>query len=193
MYTLPGRALKDIPVLETKRLRLRAPATDDFEAMCRMWNDERYVRHIGNRLRPSGEVWMQIQKHIGSWGLFGYGYWVIEDRMTGQFIGEAGFAQSRRSEASPALPQMPEAGWGIAVEFWGKGIVSEAVATMYDWADIQDPEFPSMCIIDPAHIASARVAQKAGLKLYGPWKYGEGSINVYIRNADAPLPDQNPL
>ena len=185
MYTLPGLSVGNIPVLQSGRLILRAPSTDDFAAMCTMWDNADYVRFIGNRKRPSGEIWMQIQKHIGCWALFGYGYWVIEDRLSGAFIGEVGFAQSRRNEASPPLPPIPEAGWGIAPEFWGKGIVSEAVRLIYDWADAQDPEFPSMCIISSGNDASESIAVKAGLKLHGPVRYGEGEINLYFRNADA--------
>ena len=131
MYTLPGRSLADIPVLETPRLVLRASRLEDFDAQFAMWQDETYVRFIGNRKRSSGEVWQTIQRNIGAWALYGFGYLVAEDRKTGDFVGECGFMISRRGEISPHLPLEPEAGWGIAPAYWGKGIVYEAMAAMF--------------------------------------------------------------
>lgn len=182
MYTLPGRSIGDIPTLKSERLRLRAYHPDDFPHMYAMWQDKRFVRHIGNRKRSSGEVWGTMQRQIGSWALFGYGYLVIEDRFTDDFIGEAGFGLSRREEVVPALPLEPEAGWGIAPAYWGQGITLEAMTAMVDWMSAQDPNFPSHCIMDVTHAPSRKVAEALGYVLEGPRSFGaDQETNVFVR------------
>ena len=184
MYALPGRDLKDIPVIETERLKLRASRPEDFTSLFAMWQDEEYVRFIGNRKRSSGEVWNTLQRNIGAWALFGFGYLTIEDKQTGGFVGECGFMLSRRGEISPHLPLEPEAGWGIAPAYWGKGIVYEAMAAMIAWADEQDPEFPCHCIVEPGHSRSRRIAEKLGFTLKGPVPFGESDkIHVFVRRS----------
>ena len=183
MYTLPRRSVDQIPVLTTERLILRASSADDYDPCFAMWQDPTYYRFIGNKPRSSGEIWAQIQNNIGSWGLFGFGYWTIEHRDTGSFVGEAGFKLSRRTEISPPLPMIPEAGWGIAPAFWGKGIVREAMTAAVKWADAQDAAFPAQCIIDDDNIASRRVAEAVGFRLKGAVPYGEAAhINLFQRN-----------
>lgn len=186
MYVLPGRAIADIPVIETARLRLRANHVDDFPAMCAMWQDETYIRYVGNRKRPPGEVWGTLQRNIGSWALFGYGYLSVEDRQTGAFVGECGFAQSRRHDVTPALPDEPEAGWGFVPDYWGKGIALEAMSAITNWMTEQDPAFPSHCIIDDDHVASRKVAEALGYRLEGSRALGKDhQINVFVRKLAA--------
>ncbi|MAK60349.1 MAG: GNAT family N-acetyltransferase [Ponticaulis sp.] len=182
MYKLPGRSLAEIPGIETERLRLRASRVEDFDGLFAMWQDPAYYRFIGNRKRSSGEIWQSVQRNVGAWALLGYGYLTIEDRETGAFVGECGFMLSRRGEFSPPLPLMPEAGWGIAPAYWGKGIVKEAMRAMFDWAEAQDPDFPCHCIIDTDHAASTKIAENLGFSLHGTVPYGEdGEINVFVR------------
>ena len=120
LYTLPGRPIADIPVIETPRLRLRAHRIEDYDRMFSMWQDPAYYKFIGNRARSSGEVWMTLQRGIGSWALFGLGYWTIADKDTDQHIGEGGFALNKRQK-----DEMRAAGevWGkmrAAREVWGR-------------------------------------------------------------------------
>ncbi|MFC6198704.1 GNAT family N-acetyltransferase [Ponticaulis profundi] len=181
MYTLPGRAPSDIPVVETERLRLRASKAADFEPLYAMWQDTEYVRFIGNRKRSSGEVWTNLQKNIGAWAMFGYSYWSIEDRQSGQYVGECGFALARRAEITPALPMIPEAGWGITPAYWGKGVAKEAMQAAMSWALSQDRYFPSQCIIDVDHKASEKIAFSLGFKFKREVPFSDETVNLYER------------
>ena len=165
MYTLPGRALSDIPVIERDRFRLRPSRVEDYDRMFEMWQDPDYYRFIGNRPRPSGEVWSTLQRNIGSWALFGFGYWTIADAETNIYIGECGFMLSRRAEIDPPLPMIPEAGWGIRPEYWGKGYTKAAMAAALEWAKSQDPDFSCQCIISEGHGASGAVASSLGMSV----------------------------
>jgi RimJ/RimL family protein N-acetyltransferase len=58
---------------------------------------------------------------------------MIDDRATGEFLGEGGFADFRRG--IPELEGVPEMGWAFVRSAWGRGLASEAVAAMLSWAD----------------------------------------------------------
>lgn len=186
LYTLPGRPIADIPVIETPRLRLRAHRIEDYDRMFSMWQDPAYYKFIGNRARSSGEVWMTLQRGIGSWALFGLGYWTIADKDTDQHIGEGGFALNKRAEIDPPMPMVPEIGWGIRSEYWGKGLSKEAMRAAVDWGLSQDPGFPYQCIISQGHTASESVARSLSMTTLRSVAYnGDANdmTNVWVRTS----------
>lgn len=147
------------PILETARTILRAHALDDFDAYALMWADPIVCRFIGGKARTREESWMRFLRHAGLWSLIGYGYWAIEDKATGRFIGEAGFHDMKR-DIKPSLEGIPEAGWALVPEAHGKGIAGEVVARMVAWAD--ETFGKTVCIIDPENDPSLKVAGRAG-------------------------------
>ena len=36
------------------------------------------------------EAWARLLRYAGHWALLGYGFWLVEDRTTGSFVGEVG-------------------------------------------------------------------------------------------------------
>lgn len=150
-----------IPRLETQRLRLRAHSVSDLIPLTSMWANPANTRFIGNKTRNRTEVWKQIQQMIGSWALLGYGFWLVEDKRTGEFLGEAGFLEALR-DVSPPYHGTPEIGWVFDQPHWGNGYASEALDAMLAWADKTLPDPRTVCIIEPDHAASVRVATKAG-------------------------------
>ena len=91
-----------------------------------MWGDPRVTRHIGGRPFTRDEVWAKILRYVGHWSLLGYGYWVVEDRASGSFLGEAGLADFKRG-IGPGFDGAPEIGWVLAPAAQGAGVATEAV------------------------------------------------------------------
>ncbi|MEM8546591.1 MAG: GNAT family N-acetyltransferase, partial [Pseudomonadota bacterium] len=85
-----------IPVLETDRLRLRAHEPDDLETMQHMWSDPTFVRYVGAQVSDRSESWGRMLKMNGLWSLAGFGYWAVEERATGRYIAQTGFADFKR-------------------------------------------------------------------------------------------------
>ncbi|MFN3818834.1 GNAT family N-acetyltransferase [Blastomonas sp.] len=168
-----------IPVIETERLRLRAPVIGDFEAYARMWADERVTAYIGGSPRTRNESWTRFIGMHGLWALTGYGYWLFADRQSDALVGVGGLANFERGIA--ALEGFPEAGWAIAPDYWGRGLVSEAMDAVMAWADqaLGAPEI--RCIIDPGHGASEHVAGKLGFAKIGEAWMEPKAVNVYAR------------
>lgn len=171
-----------VPVLETQRLRLRGHRPLDIEHLAPMWADPAVVRFIGSGPRSRTLVWRNLLRHVGSWALLGYGYWVIERRDTGAFIGEIGLMENQR-QTEPSFPGTPEAGWATVPEAWGNGYATEALRAVIDWTDRHLSAPQLCCIFDPKHKASQRVAAKVGFQ---PWRsvMMDGAVTtVFTRDA----------
>lgn len=170
----------NVPVLETGRLRLRGHRLEDLDACAAMWADPIVTRHIGGRPFSREEVWSKILRYAGHWSLLGFGYWVVEDKATGEFLGEAGFADFKR-EIEPAIEGMPEIGWALVPSAHGKGLATEAVRALCAWADQRFGSAPTVCMIDPENIASAWVAKKCGYREFQRAVYKDHPTVLYRR------------
>ena len=151
------------PVLETKRLRLRAHCAADLPACAAMWAEEGVTRFIGGKPLGKEETWLRILRYAGHWTLLGFGYWAVEEKMTGAFLGEAGLAEFHR-EIEPSIIGIPEAGWVFATASHGKGSASEAMEAVLSWADSQPESRRTVCLVDPANLASLRLAIRLGFE-----------------------------
>lgn len=173
-------AIELTPTLETARLRLRGHQLDDFAPSAAMWADPAVVRYIRPTPFTEEESWARMLRHVGHWALLGYGYWVVEDKATGKFLGEAGFANHHRDTEPPLLKDMPEAGWVFAAEAHGKGYATETVAALVSWGDSQF-RTPTACIIDQQNLASIRVAEKCGYRPLQMVQYRGHEVMLYTR------------
>jgi len=150
------------PVLETERVILRSHRLDDFEAYQAMWAVPQVTRFIGGRPRTREESWMRFLRHAGTWSMLGYGYWAIEAKAGGGFIGEAGFHDMKR-DIEPSIEGVPEAGWALAPAFQGLGLATEIMGRAIAWSDANTGS-RTVCIIDPQNTGSINVAQKCGYR-----------------------------
>jgi RimJ/RimL family protein N-acetyltransferase len=143
-----------------------------------MWSDPKVVKHIGGKPFDEQQVWSKILAYAGHWSLKGYGLWVVEERATGRFLGELGFADFRR-DIKPSFGKTPEAGWVFASAAHGKGYATEALGAALKWADRRFPKI--VCIIDPGNAGSIRVAEKYGFKKIRLARYRGAATIVYAR------------
>jgi hypothetical protein len=118
-----------VPVIETERLRLRAHRVDDYADCMVMWSDPKVVRYLGGRPFTAEEGWRKLLQFSGLWSFLGYGYWAVEEKNSGHFIGHVGYADFKR-DLLPSLDGMLELGWVLAADAHGKGYASEAVAAV---------------------------------------------------------------
>lgn len=152
---------KDVPVIETERLRLRGHRVDDLPNCAAMWAEEGVTRFIGGKPLTEEETWLRMLRHAGHWALMGFGYWVVEEKETGKFLGEAGLAEFRR-EIEPSIVGIPEAGWVFAGASHGQGYAIEAGQAILDWGAVRFGDNRTVCLINPENTASLRLAGKLG-------------------------------
>jgi len=163
-----------IPVLETPRLKLRPHRVEDFEALATLWADPAVTRFIGKPATRE-ESWARLLRYGGLWPLLGFGYWAVEQRGSGAYLGDVGFADFHRP-MDPAPPALPEIGWVLSPAAQGHGLATEAATAALEWL-----RGSCFCIIDPAHLGSLRVAAKLGFESRGLARYRDSVTTVLVR------------
>jgi RimJ/RimL family protein N-acetyltransferase len=164
-------------MIETDRLRLRRHSADDLSASWAMWSDPHVYRYILAAPSNEQQAWSRILTYAGHWALAGFGYWAVEERSSGVFIGEIGFADFKR-DITPSICGLPEMGWVLSSAHHGKGYATEGVRAALTWADEHLPATRTVCLIHPENAASIHLAEKAG--------YGRTHLAAY-NNAPALL------
>lgn len=173
-----------IPIIETDRLRLRGHRVEDLDACIAMWSDPQVVRFIGGKPSTPQQTWMRLLAYAGHWSLLGFGYWAIEDRQTGAFVGDVGFADFKR-DVAPSMRGVPEIGWALATPFHGRGYGTQAVRAALRWGDENLPSARTVCLIDAENAPSIRVAEKCGYRAFDRTAY-DGRTTLFFSRGDAP-------
>lgn len=166
--------------LVTDRLLLRGHRLDDFDAMVTLWQHETTYRYITGRPSTPMETWSRLHRYVGHWQLLGFGYWAVEDRRTGAYLGELGFADFHR-DIDPPFGKTPEAGWVLDPTVHGQGLATEALAAAHAWMDAQTISDRTVCILHPDHASSRRVAEKQGYAFVRTARYMDGPTTVMER------------
>lgn len=138
------------------------------------------VEHISGKPATRQEAWSRILRYAGHWALMGYGYWAVEERATGRFVGDVGFADFKR-DIEPPLGPDPEAGWVLSPAMHGNGYATEAMGAALDWIERNVPAPSAVCIVAPENLASLRVAAKCGFREAGRRRYLDSDVVVLRR------------
>lgn len=159
-----------IPVVETDRLRLRAPKMDDLAALYAFYQTDR-SRMVGGPLEER-EVHRMMMSTIGSWALKGHGMWHIADKDTDAMLGATGII------FAPTWDE-PELGWSILGNAEGKGIAFEAAAAARQYAARHLGHDAVISYIDPANTRSEALAIRLGAKIERSVEKFDKTVNIW--------------
>jgi RimJ/RimL family protein N-acetyltransferase len=152
-------------IIETERLILRPHGIDDFADVVSLWNEPIVSRYTSGDISETPEqCWHRLLRYRGLWSLLGFGYFVITEKQTGTYLGEAGLADVHRF-ISPSMFGFAEAGWALLPSDWGKGYAQEAMKAIFDWYEATLNPRPVVCIINPENEASIKLAKKIGFRI----------------------------
>ena len=168
-----------IPTLETDRLILRAHREEDIAAEKAFFATDA-SRFVGGPL-PAHRAWRTVAMMIGHWALRGYGFWALEHKATGTYLGRVGLW-------FPDGWDEREVGWTLMPAAWGKGFATEAAEAARTYAyDILGWD-TAISQIDPENEPSKAVARRLGAtfeKTYEDPEYG--TIEVWRHPAPESL------
>ena len=170
----------DARIFETERTRLRPHRFSDLDDVAALWGEPSVVEHIMPAPLARSQAWTRLLRYVGHWAMLPYGYWVVEDKQTGAFLGEVGFADWKR-EVAPSVEGLPELGWIIKPSAQGQGLATETVMAALDWADRHIDAKETVALISPGHATSARIARKVGFGDPETGLFGTEPIHIYRR------------
>ena len=142
--------------IETERLILRQWNADDFADFARYYSDEVNARYVGGQ-KDADAAWRHMALQIGHWQLKGFGYWAVDEKATGDFVGCVGLWQS------PGWPEL-ELGYWLVPEHQGKGYAREGCLRCRDFARDVLRARSLVSYIDPSNARSIRLAESIGAR-----------------------------
>lgn len=146
----------DIPVIETERLILREARIGDFDAHAAYAASER-SHFVGGPFDRS-DAWRNFTSAIGHWVIYGYGFWMLEDKASKSPAGRVGVVKP------DGWPE-PELAWHVYEGFEGKGIAHEAVIAIRDYAQNTMGFTPLISFIDHDNTRSRALAERLGAEI----------------------------
>ncbi len=152
------------PVVETRRLLLRAPGMQDCSRIAVLANDPDVVRNTLRMPHPYGVADAEdFVAAVASQDPARASTFLIEHEDHGP-VGVIGLFQ----DADPA----PETGYWIGREFWGRGYATEALEGALVWASKRWKRRALMAGHFTDNPASGRVLEKAGFLYTGEVREG---------------------
>jgi RimJ/RimL family protein N-acetyltransferase len=135
----------------------------DFAYSQELWSDASVTKYMGGKPLTREECWTKFLRYVGHWSVFGFGYWVVEERETAEFVGEVGFGNFKR-DLEPSIGTIPELGWILTPTRHGRGYATEAAQAALGWGRKHFDSTGFACLIHPDNRASIRVAMKCGFE-----------------------------
>ncbi len=159
-----------IPVLETKRLCLRAPRLGDAKTVATLANDRRIAENTARIPHPYKTA--DAEDFIGRAGKTDEALFLVTLRDK-TVIGACGIVLQEA---------VPELGYWLGVEHWGKGYATEALHAVIDYAFTDLAHEALQAGARVTNPASRRVLEKCGFQ----WT-GVGLYRIRAINSSAPI------
>jgi RimJ/RimL family protein N-acetyltransferase len=148
-------------IIKTERLILRPIDPErDFAGWARAMGDAETVRYLGGKPMDEANAWRNMAMVMGHWQIRGYGFFSLEDRASGEWVGRVG-------PWNPHGWPQPEVGWTISPDHLRKGYAMEAGRASIDYAFGELGWKSVVHVILEGNEASIGVAEKLGSRLIG--------------------------
>jgi ribosomal-protein-alanine N-acetyltransferase len=156
-------------VLTTKRLILCPLHSRDVGPLyARIFSDPEVMR-FGDGVQTQEWVRNWLQQHLDGYRTLGFGPYAVVEKQTQEVLGYCGLFYFPDINGQPEV----EIGYRLARSAWGQGYATEAARAVRDYAFYTLGRKRLIAMIDPANVASIRVAQKLGMHYEGEiWMEG---------------------
>ncbi|WP_064092797.1 GNAT family N-acetyltransferase [Rossellomorea aquimaris] len=160
--------MESYPVFETERLMLRQMTKDDVDFLFTLYTSSEVLRYFGMSPIASKEVAISmVENYEKQLEIGGPMRWGIVDKETNSLIGTCGF----HGISKPY--KRCEIGYDLSPEYWGKGIMGEALKPVLTYLFSTKEMNRIGATIVPHNKASSRVVEKLGFQQ-------EGLLREYI-------------
>ena len=164
--------LEKYPLFETERLVLRQITMENVDFLYELYTSGDVLRYFGMSPIESKDVAVSMvenyENHLKSGGPM---RWAIVEKDSNKMIGTCGF-----HGISKAYKRC-EIGYDLSPEYWGKGIMGEALSPLLGFLFSEKGMNRVGAVIVPYNKASSRVVEKLGFKQ-------EGLLREYILQDD---------
>jgi ribosomal-protein-alanine N-acetyltransferase len=162
-------------ILETERLLLRRFLMSDLDYLFSFYSDPAVTRYIPDAPKTRDEAREELEWFMNGHPKFPeLGLWAAIYKETAQFIGRCGL-----------LPwtidglQEVEVAFALSKPYWGQGLATEVARSLVQYGFERLQLSRLICVIEPDHQASMRVATKIGMTFEKESKDEYGPFLIY--------------
>jgi [ribosomal protein S5]-alanine N-acetyltransferase len=160
--------------LETERLIIKTPSLEYLHEAFLLDSDPNVMYFMGGpRTLESTREW--LEKNIRHQERNGFGFGLVFEKETSQFIGRAGLLYLAYDENQTDI----EIGYRLHEVFWGKGYATELVKALIKWGFENLSVNKLVAVIKPDNHRSRNVLEKSGLCYVGKSKYYDDEVDRY--------------
>lgn len=150
-------------VIETERMYLRELNQGDYDALCKILQDEETMYAYEGAFTDQ-EVQEWLDRQIARYKKWDFGLWAAVLKETGEVIGQCGLTMQPWKDG-----EVLEIGYLFQRAFWHKGYATEAARACKEYA-FETLHAGEVCsIIRDINTASKRVAERNGMTVRDCW------------------------
>ncbi|MBE7382763.1 MAG: GNAT family N-acetyltransferase [Leptolyngbya sp. SIO1E4] len=160
-------------LLETERLTFRELTFNDVDDLLKVLSDPEVMKFYPKPFdRQMTQEW--IEWSIQRYTQHGFGLWALILKENGDLIGDCGLVLQEVDSIEEV-----EIGYHVRRDLWGQGLATEAAQACRDYGFNQLGFNKLVSLINPANIASRRVAEKTGMSLIKEVQWREKPTCIY--------------
>lgn len=168
------------PLLRTERLELWQPRLGDMPGLVDLIAADETRRYLGRAEANEPGQFSRLMRTAGGWSLYGYGNFMV--RLAGErdIVASCGVFHTWRGFAR-GMDDVPEAGWIVRRDHWGKGIAGEAMRAILAWFDAAHGPRRIAAMIEEGNLVSRKVAAALGFVEYDRHAFDGARVILYER------------
>lgn len=163
---------------ETDRLLVRPLTQNDLPALAEMLGDPEVMKYSVRGVCDKAETRSFIDWCLECYSSHGMGPWGLVDKNSGDLLGFCGMGP----ETVAGIEEI-NLGYRLATKYWNRGFATEAVEAVLAYAFGHKLAASVVVIIEPEHLASVRVCEKAGFGHYTSLEFHHRPVRVYRMTA----------
>jgi RimJ/RimL family protein N-acetyltransferase len=163
-----------VQVCETERLILRRLSIEDVPALTEILSDPEVMKRSVNGVCDEAATRKFVEWCLSCYESHGVGPWALIDKKAYELIGFC--------SASPEMVADIEEinlGYRLAKRYWNKGLASEAARAVLNYVFGEKLFNSVVVIIEPEHVASLKVAEKAGFSSFDVLDFHGRAVRLY--------------
>ena len=164
-------------LIETDRLFLRQLSLDDLYPLTDILSDPAVMQYSVGGVYNEQNTRIFLEWCIDCYKSHGFGPLALIDKSSSQLIGFCGLSPEKVDCVDEA-----NLGYRLAKKFWGKGFATESAIAIINESFGNNKHESIIVIINPEHIASIKVAEKAGFNQFKACMFHEQEVHIYRLN-----------
>lgn len=153
---------------------IRPLSPDDLPALAEILGDPEVMRHSVSGVRDEAATRKFVEWCVAGYQSHGVGPWALIDKASRALIGFCGVGPERVG----AVDEI-NLGYRLAPGYWGRGLATESVRAVLAYAFGMKSFESVVVIIEPQHVASLRVAEKAGFSNFQEIEFHGKQVRLY--------------